>query len=239
MRNIRLASMLLAILVVLSPSFGKSSARGQLEPVLASSPAAMETSVSVTDSKYVELLGQVGGSTRAVIVEGDYAIIGVGPHPVILDIADPATPSPVGQIGVHSGYVVDLALAGSDVYFAYGIYCLRIFEAFDPSSPLEVGFHPGLANGVAVVGDYAYVADFHKALFIIGLGDDWPSAVYLPLIMRWASCQRRAGFDLRLCRRVAPGLGERQGRGRSGNSAFPVAPRCWAGPRGCGELGTA
>ena len=40
----------------------------------------------------VEYIGQVGGSTLAVSVQGSYAYIGQGPHLAILDISNQASP---------------------------------------------------------------------------------------------------------------------------------------------------
>jgi len=63
-------------------------------------------------SQNVELVGQIGGSTWAVAVQGNYAYIGVGPRLVILNTADPAHPVVVGQTGVLPG-VVPLSLAAT------------------------------------------------------------------------------------------------------------------------------
>ncbi len=45
----------------------------------------------------VEFIGQIGGVTYAVAVQGTYAYIGVGPRLVILDVSDPARPRMVGR----------------------------------------------------------------------------------------------------------------------------------------------
>jgi hypothetical protein len=60
----------------------------------------------------VELVGQIGGITETVAVQGNYAYIGVGPHLVILDVSDPAHPMVVGQTGVLPGVVKSIAVAG-------------------------------------------------------------------------------------------------------------------------------
>ena len=40
----------------------------------------------------LQLVEQIGGSTYAVAVQGNYAYVGVGPRLVILDISDPTHP---------------------------------------------------------------------------------------------------------------------------------------------------
>ena len=44
------------------------------------------------DAENVEFVGQIGGSTYTVFVEGDYAYIGVGPRLTILDVSNPTFP---------------------------------------------------------------------------------------------------------------------------------------------------
>ena len=66
----------------------------------------------------VELVGQIGGATSAVAVEGRYAYVGVGPRLVILDMADPARPTAVGQSAVLPGVIRGVAVAGSYAYVA-------------------------------------------------------------------------------------------------------------------------
>jgi len=59
----------------------------------------------------VELVGQIGGATYAVAVQGNYAYVGVGPRLVILNTADLTNPVVVGQTGVLPGIVEDLVVA--------------------------------------------------------------------------------------------------------------------------------
>jgi hypothetical protein len=77
-----------------------SRTKHQAESVL-----SRPTTGSTTQIFNVELIGQIGGSTYAVAVQGNYAYIGVGPHLVILNIANPALPYIVGQTRVLPGAV--------------------------------------------------------------------------------------------------------------------------------------
>ena len=38
----------------------------------------------------IELVGQIGGETNAVAVQGSYAYVGVGPRLVVVDVSSPA-----------------------------------------------------------------------------------------------------------------------------------------------------
>ena len=89
----------------------------------------------------MELVGQIGGATYAVAVQGDYAYIGMGPHLVILNISDPAHPAVVGQTGVLPGVVHSVAVSGSYAYVAAGEAGLRIVDVSDPAHPSETGFY--------------------------------------------------------------------------------------------------
>ena len=60
------------------------------------SPHALRAQIS----QNMLLVGQIGGLTYAVAVQGGYAYVGVGPRLVILDIRNPARPTLVGQTAV-------------------------------------------------------------------------------------------------------------------------------------------
>jgi len=109
----------------------------------------------------VELVGQVGGWCAAVAVQGRYAYLGVGPRLVVLDVSDPEQPVVVGQTAVLHGLVRDIALSGTLAYVAADQGGLRVVDVSDPAAPREAGFYdtPGRAEGVAVSGGLAYVAD--------------------------------------------------------------------------------
>jgi PKD repeat protein len=133
----------------------------------------LNASVTTAAAWNVELVGQIGGATYAVAVQGSYAYIGVGPRLVILDVSDPAHPAVIGQTGVLPGIVQGVAVSGNYAYVADGGGGLRIINISDPAHPSEVGFYdtPGVAYGVAVSGNYAYVADGGAGLRIINVAN--------------------------------------------------------------------
>lgn len=118
----------------------------------------------------VESLAQLGGVSRAVALQGDYAYVAQQQSVAVLDVGDPDQPVLVGQTSILPYPPNDLTVAGSFVYVADGWQGgLVIFDVSDPAAPLEVGSYdtPSDAHGVSVVGQYAYVADWDSGLRII------------------------------------------------------------------------
>jgi len=129
--------------------------------------------VAAQQAQNVELVGQIGGDTCAVDVQGSYAYIGAGSHLVILNTADPAHPTVIGQTGVLPGMVRGVVVSGAYAYVAAENAGLRIINVSDPANPSEASFYdtPGSAYDVAVSGSYAYVADGDAGLRIINVAD--------------------------------------------------------------------
>ncbi|MDM8527530.1 PKD domain-containing protein [Anaerolineales bacterium HSG24] len=130
-------------------------------------------------SDNLELVGQIGGPTKAVFVEGNYAYIGVGPRLVILDVSNPTHPVEVGKSDVLPGIVNDITVHGEYAYIANDTDGgLQILNISDPTKPTFVGRYDtaGRARGVAVNGNYAYIANHRNAdrkngLQIINISD--------------------------------------------------------------------
>lgn len=122
-------------------------------------------------SPALQMVGQVGGPTEAVAVQGDYAYVGVGLRLVVLDVSDPATPVEIGSTAPFPQFVKGVAVSGTVAYVAAGTAGLRIVDISTPAEPVEVGFYdtPGHAEGVAVAGQYAYVADGPYGLRIVDI----------------------------------------------------------------------
>jgi hypothetical protein len=109
------------------------------------------TEVDFTGSPLIELVGQIGGTTNAVAVQGNYAYIGVGPrlgHPE----ASPTRPIQPWRGRRMSCPILceNVAVSGSYAYVAAGkTGGLRIINISNPYSPAEVGFYdtPGICLG--------------------------------------------------------------------------------------------
>ena len=61
------------------------------------SDSPTQSVLQTADAKHFELAGQFGGRPGPVMVLGSYAYIGEGPKLTILDISNPANPTPVGR----------------------------------------------------------------------------------------------------------------------------------------------
>lgn len=74
-----------------------------------------------------------------------------------LRIWDIACPCEVGYNVMYGGSR-DVAVDGNFAYVADGSSSVRVIDVSDPTSPEEIGYLPGWAIGIDLVGDYAYVA---------------------------------------------------------------------------------
>ena len=116
---------------------------------LASGPGSQSTPATLQQqSRNMQLVGQIGGETRAVAVQGTYAYIGVGPRLVILNISNPSSPSVVGQSSVLPGMVQDVAVAGSYAYVVDESSGLRIINVSNPAAAVGGRFlrHAGVCR---------------------------------------------------------------------------------------------
>jgi len=102
-------------------------------PTAVPSPTAGATTPG--RSQQVGIVGQIGGGARAVAVQGRYAYLGVGPRLVVVDVADPARPVPLGQTDVLPGVVSGVAVAGGYAYVAAGEGGLVVVDVTDPAHP--------------------------------------------------------------------------------------------------------
>ena len=96
------------------------------------------------------MVGQVGGSTQAVAVQGQYAYVGVGLRLVVLDVTSPNTPTEVGATAPFAYFVEDIAVSGTRAYVAAGGAGLRVVDMSDPAPPRsrwEPGTRPATPRG--------------------------------------------------------------------------------------------
>ena len=109
----------------------------------------------------LQVVGQVGGQSLAVAVEGSIAYLGVGPRLVTLDVSASDDPQPLGQSDVLPGVVRDIAVVEGMAYVAAGDAGLRVLDVSDPIKPHEIGSAPTAreAQVVSVQDRIAYVAE--------------------------------------------------------------------------------
>lgn len=117
--------------------------------------------------------GQVGGSTQAVAVQGNYAYVGVGLRLVVLDISDPARLREAASTLPFEYFVQDVTVSGNYAYVAAGGAGLRIIDISNPLSPVEAGYWKsrGFAESVAVEGNFAYVANGPYGMRVLDVAD--------------------------------------------------------------------
>jgi hypothetical protein len=108
-----------------------------------------------------QMVGQIGGETKAVAVQGIYAYVGVGLRMIVLDISSLSTPTEVGSTPPFSYFVEDIAVSGTLAFVAAGKAGLRVVDISDPFHPTELGAwdSPGNSEGVAVAGTTVFLAD--------------------------------------------------------------------------------
>ncbi len=143
-------------------------------------PTETPESTSTPETELLKVVGQNGGATQAVAVQGNYAYVGVGLRLSILDITSLAHPMEIGATEAFEGYIEDVAVVGNTAFVAAGGAGLYIVDISDPANPAVVGSYdtPGYAESVTVAGKYAYVADGPAGLRVVDIEDlDHPAEV--------------------------------------------------------------
>lgn len=120
--------------------------------------------LDVSDPAQPVLVGflATGGAIVDVELSGDLAYLADYANGLrIVDISDPAQPQALGSLATPDT-ADDIAIQGNYAYVACWSGGLRVVDISDPAHPREVGFYAqpgasGLAKGVVVAEDYAYV----------------------------------------------------------------------------------
>lgn len=171
---------------------GHVSARARLVRVLCCLslllPGASHTGTRGRPAAW-QVVGQTGGPTRAIAVQGTYAYLGVGLRLVVLDVSDPAQPHEVGVSAPLPHYVEHVAISGTLAYVAAGGGGLQVVSVADPAHPALVGGLDtlGYAEDVAVSGHVAYLADGPYGLRVLDVSDPaHPAEIGSAYTMRYA-----------------------------------------------------
>lgn len=122
----------------------------------------------------LELVGQIGGDTWSVFIQGNYAYVGEGPRLTILDISNLSAISVVSKTDPMPMIVQNIYVQGSYAYVADNQAGVYIFNVSVPHAPVQVGHYDTTALGIAVVGDFAYVAGGSDGVRVLNISS--PSA---------------------------------------------------------------
>lgn len=79
-----------------------------------------ETPKPSPQAAVLKIVGQIGGPTQAVAVQGNYAYVGVGLRLVVLDVSNPASLREVGATGPLVWYVEDVTVVDATDFVAAG-----------------------------------------------------------------------------------------------------------------------
>jgi hypothetical protein len=104
--------------------------------------------------------GHLRGPVQNLAVQGNYlyaAIGGYGRNLLILDVGDPAAPTRAGSFETD-GTPSNVAVSGNFAYVAQIGADLTVLDVSNPTTPRRVGGYETRANGLTVVGNYAYLA---------------------------------------------------------------------------------
>lgn len=121
----------------------------------------------------LQMIGQVGGVTRAVAAQGGYVYVASGLRLLIQQVTTNGMALTIGSSRPFSHFALGVAVKGRYAYVAAGSAGLRIIDVSDPENPTEVGAwdSPGYAESVAIEGNTAYVADGPYGLRAVDVSD--------------------------------------------------------------------
>ncbi len=137
-------------------------------PTLSPIPTAPPTVLPQPEVK-VELLGQIGGASKALAMRGQHVYLGIGLRLAAIDVSNPSTPHAVGYSEPLPGVVNTVVLAGDHAFTLTEGYGLSVLNISDPAQ-LQLVASLRLAQpgyGLAVSNSYAYVANGGAGLVIL------------------------------------------------------------------------
>jgi len=104
---------------------------------------------------------------EGIAISGDYAYLACIGGVYVIDVSQPEMPQMVGYY--NTGRSIDISVTGDYAVVAADNKGIRVIDVSMPSTPEEVGyFETGdVANGVAIRGNYIYVADMGDGLYIL------------------------------------------------------------------------
>jgi len=123
-----------------------------------------------------KLTGQIGGTTKALALDGDTLYVGSGLHIMIMDVSDPENIKLIGTSPLLPDVAEGITSDGKGfLYVSCGSGGLTILEITDPAAPVIVGSLDtrGYTENVALYGDYAVLADGPQGVKIVDVLNPW------------------------------------------------------------------
>ena len=149
--------------------------QAQVETAIPDIPLLTDnSSTGNANPQMLELIGQHGGSSGAIVVDGGIAYIGQGPRVVVVDISAADAPRVLGETKVLPGLVEGISLVGKTIFVVTKYGGLYSFDIKDPTNPKLLGEfvpeRPG-CDAIEIVGANAYIACNAGGLLIVNVSD--------------------------------------------------------------------
>jgi hypothetical protein len=149
--------------------------QSEIETAVPDNPLLTDNSTTGNaNPQILKLLGQHGGSTGAIVVDGGIAYIGQGPRVVAVDISAADAPRVMGETKVLPGLVEGINLVGKTIFVVTKYGGLYSFDIKDPTNPKLLGEfmpeRPG-CDAIEIVAGKAYIACNAGGLLIADVSD--------------------------------------------------------------------
>lgn len=119
-------------------------------------------------------IGQYGGSTNTIAINGQYAYMGQGPRIVVLDISNPEIPVFVSESELLPGLVQGVKVEGDYVYATTlfsGLHILDISQATNPKIISNVEPEQPSCGPLTLKAGIAFIACNPSGLFIVDVNN--------------------------------------------------------------------
>ena len=188
----RIAALILICVFALSGCGVKETAASPTLSESAASPApTAEAYAEAEDDDWEEeayfeddgtwrLTGQIGGTTKALCLEGDILYVGTGLHVMILDASDPQSMTVLGTSRLLPNFVESITSDGAGtLYVCCGSGGLAILNVSNPAKPKILGTLDtlGYTESATLYQNYAALADGPQGVQIVDVSDPTKPAI--------------------------------------------------------------
>jgi hypothetical protein len=127
--------------------------------------------IGLATSPTVVGIGPPTGSSICLAIAGDHAFVGQSGALVVFDISDPVAPVPIASLPAN--LVRDVCISGNLLLAADYTDGVHLIDISTPGAPVLLNTYsgPGIALGVEIAGDLAYLAMQNGDLQVIDISD--------------------------------------------------------------------